>query len=220
MLLKRSCGMGREFIDIFDEWIHSYDASVAGEDPEYRDVFKGYDDILLQVARAAIGTVLEFGTGTGNLTAKLVEEGHEVIGIEPNNIMRQMTANRFPFIEIRDGDLLDFETGDMPINSIVSTYVFHHLTDVEKGTALKKYAELLDTDGKVIFADTVFISEEAKLAQIDKERARGFHNVADDLEREYYTTIPILMNIFNEAGFEVLFKQLNDYVWLMNATKQ
>ena len=32
--------MGREFVDIFDEWIYSYDASVAGEDPEYRDVFE------------------------------------------------------------------------------------------------------------------------------------------------------------------------------------
>ena len=108
----------------------------------------------------------------------------------------------------------------MSIDSIASSYVFHHLTDVEKGIALKKYAQLLPTKGKIVFADTVFITEEAKLAQIDKERARNFHNVADDLEREYYTTVPVLMNLFIEAGFEVTFKQLNDFVWLMDATKQ
>jgi putative AdoMet-dependent methyltransferase len=212
--------MGREFIDIFDEWIHSYDASVAGEDPEYRDVFEDYDEILNAVTSKVVGTILEFGTGTGNLTAKLIDAGHQVIGIEPNTAMRRITANRFPLIEIKDGDLVDFETGSMSIDSIASSYVFHHLTDEEKGIALKKYAQLLPINGKVVFADTVFITESAKQAQIDKERARSFHNVADDLEREYYTVLPVLMKLFLEAGFEVTFSQLNDFVWLMDATKQ
>ena len=105
----------------------------------------------------------------------------------------RITAERFPSIEVKDGDLVDFETGSMSIDSIVSSYVFHHLTDEEKGIALKKYAQLLPTNGKIVFADTVFITEDAKQAQIDKERARDFHNVADDLEREYYTTLPVLM---------------------------
>ena len=212
--------MGREFIDIFDEWINSYDASVSGEDLEYRDVFEKYDEILNTVTSKVVGTVLEFGTGTGNLTAKLIDAGHPVIGVEPNTAMRRITAERFPSIEVIDGDLVDFETGNTSIDSIASSYVFHHLTDEEKGIALKKYAQLLPTNGKIVFADTVFITEAAKQAQIDKERARNFHNVADDLEREYYTTVPVLMNLFIEAGFEVTFKQLNDFVWLMDATKQ
>ena len=212
--------MGREFIDIFDEWVHSYDSSVAGEDPEYRDVFEGYDEILNAVTSKVVGTILEFGTGTGNLTAKLIDAGHQVIGIEPNTAMRRITADRFPLIEIKDGDLVDFETGSMSIDSIASSYVFHHLTDEEKGIALKKYAQLLPTNGKIVFADTAFITEDAKQAQIDKERARNFNNVANDLEREYYTTLPVLMKLFLEAGFEVTFSQLNDFVWLMDATKR
>lgn len=54
---------------------------------------------------------------------------------------------------------------------------------------------------------------------ITKERARGFHEVADDLEREYYTTIPKLEIMFQQASFEVKFEQLNDYVWYMEAIK-
>ncbi|MCZ2259593.1 class I SAM-dependent DNA methyltransferase [Sporosarcina sp. G11-34] len=212
--------MSREFVDIFDDWIHSYEASVTGEDPEYRDVFEGYDNILNEVASRATGTVLEFGTGTGNLTAKLVEKGHNIIGFEPNAAMRDITKNRFPSVEIKDGDLLLFETDSVPIDTIVSTYVFHHLTDVAKGEALKKYSELLSTTGKIVFADTVFETEEAKRAQIAKERSRGFHKVADDLEREYYTTLPVIMGLFIGAGFEVACKQLNDYVWLIDATKK
>jgi len=212
--------MGREFIDIFNEWIHLYDASVAGEDPEYRDVFEGYDEILNAVTSKVIGTILEFGTGTGNLTAKLIDAGHQVIGIEPNSAMRRLTEDRFPSIEVKDGDLIDFETGGIQIDSIASSYVFHHLTDEEKGIALKKYAQLLPINGKVVFADTIFITEDAKQAQIDKERARSFHKVADDLEREYYTVLPVLLKLFEEAGFDVTFKQLNDFVWLMDATKR
>ena len=121
---------------------------------------------------------------------------------------------------VKDGDLLEFETDGILIDSIVSSYVFHHLTDEEKGIALKKYAQLLPINGKIIFADTAFLSVETKLAQIERERARNFHNVADDLEREYYTTLPVLMDLFNYAEFEVRFKQLNNFVWLMEATKK
>jgi len=210
--------MGREFVEIFDEWIDSYDASVSGEDPEYRDVFDKYEDILLAVTHKSFGTVVEFGTGTGNLTEKLIKAGYKVIGIEPNDAMRRVTAERFPEISVVDGDLLAFNV-EYTIDTFVSTYVFHHLTDVEKGKALKKYASLLSTGGKIVFADTIFMTEQAKIDQIEKERSRGFNNVADDLEREYYTTIPVLERAFKDAGFTVQFERMNDYVWLMDATK-
>ncbi|SDO17802.1 putative AdoMet-dependent methyltransferase [Psychrobacillus sp. OK028] len=212
--------MGREFVNIFDEWADSYDASVSGKDPEYRDVFEGYETILNEVAKRVTGTIIEFGTGTGNLTAKLVEAGFSVIGIEPNKKMLEVTAKRFPTIKAVDGDLLEFSVDTENIDAIVSTYVFHHLTDEEKRIALKQYASLLPKNGKVVFADTVFLTEEAKQAQILKERNRGFLNVVEDLEREYYTTIPVLKELFTEAGFQVVFVKMNDYVWLMDATKK
>jgi len=220
MIQKGVKQMGREFVDIFDGWADSYDASVSGKDPEYRDVFEGYETILSEVAKRVTGSVIEFGTGTGNLTAKLIEGGNSVIGIEPNRKMLEATAERFPFIKLMDGDLLEFNVEHEKIDAIVSTYVFHHLTDEEKGIALKKYASLLPVNGKVVFADTVFLTEEAKQAQISKERSRGFQNVVEDLEREYYTTIPVLTELFAEAGFQVGFVKMNDYVWLMDATKK
>ncbi|PUB15935.1 trans-aconitate 2-methyltransferase [Paenisporosarcina sp. OV554] len=211
--------MGREFVEIFDKWVESYDASVSGQDPEYRDVFEKYDEILSAVTNKSLGAVVEFGTGTGNLTAKLLEAGHSVIGIEPNDAMRRVTAKRFPDLVLIDGDLLDFEK-PQKVETFVSTYVFHHLKDSEKEKALLTYASILPVGGKIVFADTVFTSEEAKQAQISKERARGFNNVADDLEREYYTTIPVLTHAFEKAGFDVQFEQMNDFVWLMDAIKK
>lgn len=211
--------MGREFIDIFNDWsAENYDASTSGQDPEYKDVFENYDGILDSVAERVAGTVIEFGTGTGNLTGKLMKHSN-VIGIEPNEVMRKLTAERFPDLQVLDGDLLDFPKPES-VDAFVSSYVFHHLNDEEKGRALQLYADLLNSGGKVVFADTAFISEEAKRQQIEKERKRGYHKVADDLEREYYTTVPILIERFETAGFTVEMKKMNDYVWLMDATKK
>ncbi|WP_431732577.1 hypothetical protein [Clostridium carnis] len=40
------------------------------------------------------------------------------------------------------------------IDSIISSYAFHHLTDDEKYNAVKLFKEKLKSDGNVIIADT------------------------------------------------------------------
>jgi putative AdoMet-dependent methyltransferase len=55
--------MGREFIELFDEWGLTYDPSVTGYDKEFEAVVCNYDDILETVANLAVGRVLEFGVG-------------------------------------------------------------------------------------------------------------------------------------------------------------
>ncbi|TWT27581.1 class I SAM-dependent methyltransferase [Planomicrobium sp. CPCC 101110] len=211
--------MGLEFVEIFDDWVHTYDDSVSGKDKEYRDVFLKYDEILQAVADAASGPVVEFGVGTGNLTEKLRASGLEVIGVEPNNAMRTVTAEKMPDVAILDGDFLNF-TIEVEPETFVSTYAFHHLTDEEKAEAFKLYAEKLPAGGKVVFADTVFKSVEAQQEIIEFEKTRGHVNLVEDLNREYYTTLPVMKSLIEAAGFTVEFTQLNKYVWLIDATKK
>lgn len=211
--------MGREFVEIFDEWVHTYDDSVNGKDKEYEDVFVNYNEILQAVADRAVSPVIEFGVGTGNLTQKMVDLGLRVVGIEPNQAMRAATAEKFPELQIRDGDFLEFEQPDS-VKSFTSTYAFHHLTDAEKAQAFKLYADKLPAGGKVVFADTVFESERAKQQMIVFEESRGYANLVEDLNREYYTTLPVMKELIEAAGFRVEFTQLNKYVWLIDATKR
>ncbi|TWT03453.1 class I SAM-dependent methyltransferase [Planomicrobium sp. CPCC 101079] len=211
--------MGLEFVEIFDEWVHTYDDSVSGKDKEYQDVFLKYNEILQTVADAASGPVVEFGVGTGNLTEKLRARGLEVIGIEPNNAMRTVTAEKMPDVAILDGDFLNF-TIEIEPKTFVSTYAFHHLTDEEKAEAFKLYAKKLPAGGKVVFADTVFKSVEAQQEIIEFEKTRGHVNLVEDLNREYYTTLPVMLKLIEAAGFTVEFTQLNKYVWLIDATKK
>lgn len=216
----RELEMGREFNELFNEWSHSYDQTVTGHDPEYEEVFIDYEKILSTVANKSNGTVLEFGVGTGNLTAILNKKGLNVIGIEPSEGMRTIAKQKLKNITILDGDFLEFPQIDVPIDTIVSTYAFHHLTDEEKEVAIGKYSTILNEGGRILFADTVFPTEEAKQEKIRESLQRNFHRLAEDLQREYYTTIPVLQHIFDKYGFTIAFTKLNPFVWLIEAKKE
>lgn len=211
--------MGREFNDLFDEWSQTYDHTVSGIDPEYADVFAHYDEILDDVADRATGNVVEFGVGTGNLTQKLEQRGLRVFGFEPSKGMRKIAKQKMPNVNVMDGDFLIFAKPPVQIDTIVSTYAFHHLTDAEKAQAFQTYSDLLGDGGKIVFGDTVFESEEAKAAMVRDARNKQYDRLAEDLEREYYTTISFLEDLSDKHGFSITFTKWNPFVWVMDARK-
>lgn len=211
--------MGKEFIELFEQWADTYDDTVTGHDIEYKEVFNHYERILTEVASRSIGHVLEFGPGTGNLTETLLTHGHSVTAVEPSPSMRKIAKDKLQDrAEVLDGDFLNYPS-DKEIHTIVSSYAFHHLTDDEKAIAVASYGNLLRESGKIVFADTMYESVEAYEQAIADAKEKGFYNLAEDLEREYYTTIPVLRNIMESNGFSVSFERMNDFVWIMEGTK-
>ncbi|MUK88784.1 methyltransferase domain-containing protein [Ornithinibacillus sp. L9] len=212
--------MGREFIDIFEDWAEDYDHAVSGHDPQYKAVFADYENILHEVAKASYGNVLEFGVGTGNLTDKLLQAGLQVTGIEPSPAMREIVREKLPEIEVVDGDFITFPNPTIEIDTIVSSYAFHHLNDVEKEQAVRQFAEMLPVGGKIVFADTMFESNVVKENIIHDSMQKGYTDLVDDLNREYYPIIDDIRNIFERSHFDISFKQMNDFVWLIIANKK
>ncbi|MGX1192798.1 putative AdoMet-dependent methyltransferase [Metabacillus sp. SLBN-84] len=213
--------MGREFVELFEDWAHSYDSTVVGHDEEYKEVFSGYSAILDAVASKSGKSVLEFGVGTGNLTAELLKKGKQVYGIEPSKTMREKAAEKLGNVaQISDGDFLTFPVPEGEIDTVVSTYAFHHLTDEEKEKAVAIYARLLGKGGKIVFADTMFEDQEAYEAMIEKAKKQHYLNLAADLETEYYTTHSVMRGILEKHSFTADFTQLNEFVWLIEAVKK
>lgn len=212
--------MGREFLEVFEEWATSYDESVTGGDPQYRDVFDGYDTILEEVAQLSKGTVLEFGVGTGNLTEKIVAKNLTVIGIEPSEPMLELAKEKLPDTELHEGDFLEFPEPAQKVDTIVSTYAFHHLTNEEKNQAIAKFHDLLSVGGRVVFADTVYENNEAEQAIKEEAMEKGYLDLVEDLNREYYPNLEDLKNFFINNGFQFEAKQRNKFVWLFVAEKQ
>ncbi|RWZ51282.1 class I SAM-dependent methyltransferase [Halobacillus fulvus] len=211
--------MGVEFVDLFDQWASSYDDTVAGKDPEYREVFEGYDSMLEELAQLSVSPVMEFGVGTANLTKKIIDQHKVVFGIEPSSEMRKIAKMKSPEAAIYAGDFLKFPKLQTPIRSIVSSFAFHHLNQEEKSAAIQMFHEQLEPQGKIIFIDTLFENEAHKKQLIQQAEADGFLNLAQDLQEEYYPYLEPLKETFAAHGFEVSCKQLNKYAWLIQATK-
>ncbi|MBU9710256.1 class I SAM-dependent DNA methyltransferase [Evansella tamaricis] len=214
--------MGREFVELFDRWAESYDSTVSGMDEEYKEVFENYGAILQNVANRVHGRIIEFGVGTGNLTKFILAKTDEYTGVEPSEKMRNAASEKLPNTKIISGDFINFPVPvtDQPVDAFVSSYAFHHLTDGEKQIAANKYGSLLKTGGKVVFADTIFMNGDHHGQMIRDAEKRHFFNLAEDLKTEYYTTIPTLTTIFENAGFDVSFQSMNKFVWILEATKQ
>lgn len=212
--------MARKFDELFDEWSKTYDKTVKGSDREYKEVFEGYEEILSEVAKKAKGYIFEFGTGTGNLTEKMIKMGKQVYGIEPSKGMRGIARHKLPGATIVEGDFLEFPMPKRNPDTIVSTYAFHHLTDEEKAQAIKHFGKILGEGGQIVFADTIFVSYEAKQDMIKEAEGKQFSRLAADLRSEFYTTIPEMNELFDGAGFDVAFTQKNRFVWLVEAIKR
>lgn len=214
--------MGLEFIPIFTEWAKEYDATVEGRDPEYAEVFSRYPEMLQMIAEKSGNQVLEFGSGTGNLTTALLRAGKKVYPIEPSEEMRQIARQKpeLKDVHFANGDMENFEHPSTQIDTIVANFVFHHLNGIEKQRALKQYAALLPAGGKVIIGDTMFLSRMRFDDVILQSMASGKDTLADDLQREYYPLIPDLENYFHEAGFTATFLQINTFAWIVEATKK
>lgn len=212
--------MAKNFNDLFNEWSETYDQTVNGTDIEYKEVFSRYDEILSEVAKKSKGVIVEFGVGTGNLTEKLLNDENQVYGIEPSEGMRKVAKKKHPELPLFEGDFLTFPLPEQTPDTIVSTYAFHHLTDEEKRKAIAQFNRILSPTGKIVFADTVFLSEEAKDAIIEEAQRNNFLRLVKDLQTEFYTTIPALEQMFEDNGFEVFFTQMNTFVWLIEAEKR
>ncbi|MDR0966188.1 MAG: class I SAM-dependent methyltransferase [Myxococcales bacterium] len=213
--------MGREFLEVFTDWADSYDGFIEGAAEEYSRVFQRYDEILDEVVNRSGQTIIEFGVGTGNLTKKFLDKGKKVFPIEPSVEMRSIASTKLgELVTIHDGDLLDFPKPEISIDTIAHSFVFHHLTDPEKREALRLYHALLAPGGKMVYADTMFLTQEAFDEEIRKAEAANYLNLSADLKREYYPLIPNIQPFFVEQGFDVSFKQYNDFVWLVEAIKK
>lgn len=211
------------FNALFDGWADAYDATVDNKDGEYQEVFENYQDILKetvkQIDKPEGAKVLDIGSGTGNLSYIASLANYSVTGVDPNQKMRQLAGKKYPGLYFIDGSFLNIPAPDESLDAIISSYAFHHLSDDEKGEAIKKFSSKLKSQGKVIIADTMYASIGVRKELLQDALSKGYTHLSNDLETEFYTTHDILKNLFIHAGFRVILKQMNKFVWILTAVK-
>jgi putative AdoMet-dependent methyltransferase len=101
-------------------------------------------------------TILDIGCGTGNLAAGFLERGMQVVGVDPSPDMRRICSNKYPEMKVMTGDFLKYPRSLSPVDVIVSTYAFHHLTAKEKAKSVPLMKKHLKPGGRIVLADFMF----------------------------------------------------------------
>lgn len=186
----------------FDRWAATYDADV-------RDAegfpFVGYaaalDAVVERAAPSGSPSVLDLGTGTGNLAARFAARGCPTFGLDFAPAMIDHARAKVPearFAVRRLGEALPAEF-PRRFDRVVSGYAFHHLDDAEKiAVILGLVRDRLRPAGRLVIADVAFPTA------ADRDAARRRWSATWDATEHYWAadeTIAALRGSSVEAAF-------------------
>jgi len=151
----------------FDLWANDYDRTVQVSEENNLYPFAGYKNILNVIFNEAMqkqqSKVLDIGFGTGILTSKLYENGHQIDGLDFSKKMIGLAQVRMPMANLMEWDIsngLPDYVKEKKYDFIISTYTLHHLSDEEKVIFIKSLLPLLVDNGKIIIGDIAFQTRE------------------------------------------------------------
>lgn len=205
-----------------DEDAAGYDADVSVETHPIR---AGYSDVLSWVAASAeikpSNTVLELGSGTGNLSILLpkcvrlvcvdVSENMESIAL-----LKPVLAQHREFIK---ADVLEiFEKLPKFVDRVVSTYTLHHLMEPEKAIFLRKLWEHLPQGGVACIGD-LMVATASEVEQKMKVYKATYPEVTNALKEEFFWHLDRQSNVAREVGFEIESRRFSDLSYGLKLVK-
>jgi putative AdoMet-dependent methyltransferase len=191
---------------IFDRWAKSYDDAVQGS-TEFP--FDGYERVLDEVIRRAGRLegrrVLDLGSGTGNLTERIVAAGGEAWALDFSEPMLEQARKKLPDAKFFQGDVL----ADLPpllripFDAVLSTYVFHEFPLMTKVSLIGRIAaEHLKPGGRIVIGDVSFATTADRKAELERQG-----ETAD--EDEEYWAADVATAALESAGFAVEYEQVS-----------
>jgi len=189
----------------FDEWSDSYDSDVVTHD---QFPFAGYDRVLESVlskaAERAGMTVLDIGTGTGNLAKHFLEAGCQVWGSDYSPAMLTKAQLKLPEATLVLYDLRGAWPAELDrrFERIVSAYAFHHFSLKRKVSMLVEMSrDRLEPGGRIVIADVSFPS----LPDMQAFAA----TVGDLWEEEPYWLADQAQEVLKDAGLASSYQQVS-----------
>ncbi len=188
-----------------------YDSDVKDSNNPIR---LGYKELLKWVSKKAGNSkiILDLGCGTGNTTGSLRSfEKVFCVDISKNMLSRakEKLKKKTNIFFIKD-DLLNAleKVREESVDTIISTYAIHHLTQEEKHILFEKAYSVLQCGGKIIFGDLMFANKDYKKKMMEK-----YPNLVDDFEEEFFWFIDEEVSKLKGLGFVINIERFSDLSW-------
>lgn len=197
-----------------DEDADGYDADVAQEASPIRAGYDALLDWVIEAAEIAVDSrVLELGSGTGNLTAR-ISACSELVCVDISQRMEEIAAPKLAHLPQRRfiaEDLLQvFERPLGIFDCIISTYTVHHLTREEKSLLFEQVWAHLAPGGRAVFGDLMLENESQAAVKAAGYRAAGQDEVAESIEEEFFWLLDACVADLEEIGFKVTVKRFSE----------
>lgn len=189
----------------FDPWAKTYDDDVRQQSVFPFDGYARVLETVVNLAEPRGGmSVLDLGTGTGNLAVMFAERGCDLWCTDFSEAMLAKAREKVPQAHFVLADLrTDWSPElDRRFDRIVSAYVFHHLELDEKVRVCRELVtQRLDPNGALIIGDLSFPNK----AEMD----RFVKSVGDLWDEEFYWLADESIPALEAAGLTVSYQQIS-----------
>jgi SAM-dependent methyltransferase len=103
------------------------------------------------LAELPAGRALDAACGTGRHAARLVELGHQVVGVDATQAMLTLARKKVPGVDFRRGALADLPVQDASVDLVTCALALSHVPDLEP--VLREFARVLRPGGTVVLSD-------------------------------------------------------------------
>jgi len=189
----------------FDPWAKTYDDDVRQQSVFPFDGYARVLETVVNLGEPRGGmSVLDLGTGTGNLAVMFAERGCDLWCTDFSEAMLAKAREKVPQAHFILADLrTDWSPElDRRFDRIVSAYVFHHLELDEKVRVCRELVtQRLDPNGVLIIGDLSFPNK----AEMD----RFAKSVGDLWDEEFYWLADESIPALEAAGLTVSYQQIS-----------
>ncbi len=148
--------------------------------------------------------VFDLGCGNGTLTKKLAQNGYNVIGIDSSKEKLALAKAKYPEIDFREGNAVDFYFRKRA-NVIFSSALFHRINEKEQDKLIKNIANNLDLGGQLVCEFGGVGNAEAVLSPLKK----AFEKYGVKYEFDcYFPTIGEYAAMLEKHGLRVEYAEL------------
>ena len=129
----------------YARWSETYDNEgnplIALEQPVVWSIFD----------RVPVGSALDAACGTGRHARRLVELGHDVVGVDGSPEMLDVAKQSVPFAVFREGDLCTLPLDSASVDLVVCALALEHVADLSR--AITELGRVLRSGGRMVLSD-------------------------------------------------------------------